>query len=216
MRKIAVVSENSFFRHALLNAVDSHLLTVVFEANGMSDFKNQFNGRRLDLVVFELSNVDSHFLATLTTLHAQRPSLRTLLILPTFDLDVLNQVFCSGCCGCVPSSVPIETITHYLLLATQGQRILPDMAVDLLQSLAKKKTPLANADALASKLTNREQHVLSHLLTGEQNKQIANRLEIPLTTVKGDLKSIMRKTGAQNRTALAIAAVKTGWSEPCR
>ncbi|MCG7491966.1 response regulator transcription factor [Thalassobius sp. Cn5-15] len=214
MHRIALISQNTFFTHAFMAAMDFEHIEVKVHACSVSELRMRHPEKQLDLAVFELAELNDRFVSELLKLHHQRPKLKSLLILPSINLDVMERAFRTGCVGCLPSNVPIEAVTQYLMLASQGQRILPDDAVDMLQKLTKQKAPTTTAEALRSKLTYREQNVLSQLLTGQQNKQIAMCLDLPLTTVKGDLKSIMRKTGAQNRTALAIAAVKTGWTEP--
>lgn len=44
-----------------------------------------------------------------------------------------------------------------------------------------------------------EQTVLTHLLTGKQNKEIANELHLSVRTVKFHVSAIFRKTGLRSR-----------------
>jgi DNA-binding NarL/FixJ family response regulator len=55
-------------------------------------------------------------------------------------------------------------------------------------------------------LTDRELEVLRHLVDGNRNRDIAEKLLIAEETVKGHMKNILDKLGANDRTqALAIA-----------
>jgi DNA-binding NarL/FixJ family response regulator len=75
----------------------------------------------------------------------------------------------------------------------------------------KKKIPVQIAAKLAEHyneemLTDREVEVLSHLVGGNHNRDIAEKLFITEETVKAHMKHIMHKLGATDRThALAIA-----------
>ena len=64
--------------------------------------------------------------------------------------------------------------------------------------------PRAPTDA-ATALTPREQEVRSLVRQGLPDKQIADRLHISVKTVEKHVGSALRKTGAQNRTELAVA-----------
>ena len=55
-------------------------------------------------------------------------------------------------------------------------------------------------------LTDREVEILRHLVDGNRNRDIVVKLSIAEGTVKGHMKNIMAKLGANDRTqALAIA-----------
>jgi two-component system nitrate/nitrite response regulator NarL len=60
--------------------------------------------------------------------------------------------------------------------------------------------PLTNA----GRLTPREREVIGHIAKGMSNKEAALQLNVAEGTIKMNLHQIYRKTGAKNRTALAI------------
>ncbi|PIE25482.1 MAG: helix-turn-helix transcriptional regulator [Neptuniibacter caesariensis] len=87
---------------------------------------------------------------------------------------------------------------------------------ELLQRLLKRL--LSNPPATGSKvdtaesvdcfdgLSSREHDVLSVLVTGASNKEIARELDITERTVKAHLSSIFQKTGVTDRVALVLKA----------
>jgi DNA-binding CsgD family transcriptional regulator len=67
----------------------------------------------------------------------------------------------------------------------------------------------------AAGLTPREIVVLSLLAAGSSNREIASRLKISENTAANHVRSILLKTGAANRTQVAMLAVSRGWiSDP--
>ncbi len=67
----------------------------------------------------------------------------------------------------------------------------------------------------AAGLTPREIVVLRLLALGSSNREIAVRLKISENTAANHVRSILLKTGAANRTQVAMLAVSRGWiSDP--
>jgi DNA-binding NarL/FixJ family response regulator len=60
-------------------------------------------------------------------------------------------------------------------------------------------------------LSDREMEVLTCIVRGMSNKEIANLLEISHQTVKNHVTSILRKFGVDDRTQAVIYALKRGW-----
>lgn len=92
-----------------------------------------------------------------------------------------------------------ERLVHDLLcLRSEAPR--PDHALP-----RQHGTPAANL------LSVRETEVLTHIAQGLLNKQIADRLQIGLTTVISHRRNIMQKLGVQSVAALVICAVSMGY-----
>ena len=82
----------------------------------------------------------------------------------------------------------------------EGQSIYPDTA-----------PTVKLGSAYSYEFSAREIDVLRELTTGAGNKEIARRLMISEETVAFHLKRILKKTGLQNRTELAVEARRLGF-----
>ena len=92
-----------------------------------------------------------------------------------------------------------ERLVHDLLcLRSEAPR--PDHAL-----------PRQNGAPAANLLSVRETEVLTLIAQGLLNKQIADRLQIGLTTVISHRRNIMQKLGVQSVAALVICAVSMGY-----
>lgn len=69
------------------------------------------------------------------------------------------------------------------------------------------------AQSLLASLTDREREITALVAEGFSTAEIATRLYLGEATVKTHLKSAMNKTGTDNRTRLAVLAVKAGLAE---
>jgi DNA-binding NarL/FixJ family response regulator len=61
-------------------------------------------------------------------------------------------------------------------------------------------------------LTKREREVLTGLLAGQSNREIANHLSLSEVTIKHHLKGLRSKLGAKNRTHAVCRAIELGLS----
>lgn len=88
----------------------------------------------------------------------------------------------------------------------------PELLQKLLKLLLTNTQPEAEPTALETEnelfkdLSARENEVLSVLITGVSNKEIARKLDITERTVKAHLSSIFQKTGAVDRISLILMA----------
>ena len=60
------------------------------------------------------------------------------------------------------------------------------------------------------RLTSRERQILRRLTEGSSNKEIANALNVSVSTIKAHLTKIFRKLGQPDRVRLALYAAAAG------
>jgi DNA-binding NarL/FixJ family response regulator len=65
-----------------------------------------------------------------------------------------------------------------------------------------------------NQLTEREREVLRGVAIGQSNKEIAQSLDVALTTVKSHVRSILDKLGVDSRTQAALYAVRSRLLSP--
>lgn len=143
-----------------------------------------FDGRSLDEVVLELRSAG-----------ASAP----LVLVPARDTPE-NRVAAMriGAAAYVPRTAGARAITTTLEAARRGQRMLP--------RLEGHETPL--------RLTRRERELLIHLDRGLRFKQIAVRMGISETTVKGYARALFRKLGSHSRSEAVYEARSRGLLDP--
>lgn len=60
-------------------------------------------------------------------------------------------------------------------------------------------------------LSPRERDVLLALMRGETAKQIANRHDVSLATVRSQIQSVLSKLGVRSQLEAVVLAHRTGW-----
>ncbi len=87
----------------------------------------------------------------------------------------------------------------------------PGIAKQIIRALQpESRLPVQPAATNSFKLSERELEVLSLLVDGASNHQMANRLVISLETVKTHMRHILEKLRVADRTQAAVRAIKEG------
>ena len=114
----------------------------------------------------------------------------------------------------LPMSKPIDCWLAILRLVLQQDIYVPTELMERLPLQYPQETPQELSTCTLSKpladggdemrsLTNRETEVLALVSKGQQNKTIANLLDVSEHTVKLHIHNVIRKLGVSNRTAAA-------------
>jgi NarL family two-component system response regulator LiaR len=91
-------------------------------------------------------------------------------------------------------------------------RLHPDIARKLMEQVAQQASP--SRESHLEDLTEREREVVNLVAKGRSNQEIANELVISEKTVKTHVSNILGKLRLEDRTQLAIYAIKKGLVNP--
>ncbi len=139
-----------------------------------------------------------------------------VLVLTTFDTE--SDAFAAlqaGASGFLLKNVPPEELLAAIRIVAGGDAVVaPRITRRLLDRFAGQLSPLHEADAPTSLLTEREREVLLLLAQGMSNGEIAERLFVAETTVKTHVGRILTKLGLRDRVQAVVLAYKTGLIRP--
>jgi len=112
---------------------------------------------------------------------------------------IVTEAIKAGAFGYLTKNVSPETIIDVLRGVRDGNAPLsPEMTAKILGFF--RESPRSSP---ANSLTNREMEILSLLSEGARDKDIAQKLEISVHTVKKHVQNILRKLHVKNRTEAA-------------
>jgi DNA-binding NarL/FixJ family response regulator len=124
-----------------------------------------------------------------------------IILLTMFAGDVdIQRALQAGAQGYLLKSMPPEKMVETIRQVYAGKkRVSLEIASHLAEHLGDEP------------LTNREIDVLSHVASGNRNRDIAERLYISEQTVKAHIKHIMEKLGASDRLHAMVIAARRGF-----
>lgn len=128
-------------------------------------------------------------------------------VLTTFDLDdYVNDALDAGAMGFLLKDASPEFLRRAVQDIAAGGAVLdPRIIARLLPRLRESAGGAAAEHALRT-LSGRERQVLDLIGDGASNAEIASRLEIAESTVKGYVSAVLAKLGAANRVQAALVA----------
>jgi len=168
----------------------------------------------VDLILLDSALPGMNGIQGLVAVREKFPGVPVVLMADGAGNRELREALYGGAAGILPKEMPGAAIVKALELVLAGVTFVPSR---LLSAPGLEEAPAAY-DALAraprgplGELTGRQREVLSLLMQGLFNRQIAQRLDVVCATVNFHLKHIYRKLGVSNRTQAVFTASKLGW-----
>jgi two-component system NarL family response regulator len=138
-----------------------------------------------------------------------RPETKIIVSGSSFSDDEEWELFKVGVRGCCRNDLDPQFLKGVVVAVQQGElwirRTLTYRLLDELKTVATGKHRIYRAElSLLDSLTQREYEIAARAGNGENNKQIAESLEITERTVKAHLTEIFRKLGINDRLKLVL------------
>jgi len=198
--RILTVDDHPLFRNGVAALLGSQPdMRLVAEGGNGREAILQFRTHRPDVTLMDLQMPEMNGLEATIAIRAEFPDAR-IIILTTYvgDVQVLRALQAGA------RAYMLKTLVDRELLATirnvhSGKKTLsPEASFQLAEHAAHDS------------LTPAEVEVLRLIAAGNANKQIADQLAVTEDTIKGRVKHILSKLGANDRTHAAIIGVRRG------
>jgi two-component system, NarL family, response regulator DesR len=174
-------------------------LEVVGQAATGAEALNLARALRPDVAVLDLQLPDLDGVTVATTLHAELPSCRTMIVTSHGLPGHLKRALTGGVRGFLAKTVSAEVLATVVRTVHAGGRYVdPQLAAEAIS-------------AGDSPLTVREADVLSLAAHGAPVEEIARRAALSPGTVRNYLSSAASKLGAANRHEAVHVARTHGW-----
>lgn len=158
-----------------------------------------------DVALVDLKMPGISAVETIRGLRERIPTIK-IMVFTSFGEDTLiRATLDAGATGFLIKDAMQDDLIRAIRSVAQGQPYLAPAAQRQLLELLKKP-----GDARES-LTAREHDVVKLIAEGMSNKQIARKLNLTEGTVKGYVSQILAKLRLQDRTQIALYAVRQGW-----
>jgi DNA-binding NarL/FixJ family response regulator len=188
-------------------------IEVVGEAIDGLDAVGQVQRRRPDVVLLDIR------MPRMDGLEATR-RLRdvegvAVIVITTFDLDeYVIEALRAGAVGFLVKDDTPERIIDAVRAVARGDALIsPEVTRRLLERFVST-LPSRAGDPRLAELTPRERDVLLEIAAGHSNADIAARLQLEESTVKGHVRRMLSKLDLSSRVQAAVFAYETGLVVP--
>ena len=174
-------------------------MKVIAECSNGKEAIQQFRTHRPEITLMDLQMPEMNGLDATIAIRDECPDAR-IIVLSTYagDVQALRALQAGARAYFLKSLVHKELLDTIRAVHAGRKSMSPQVSYELAEH--------ATDDAL----TKAEIDVLRLIAGGNANKQIADRLSITEDTVKGRVKNILSKLGANDRTHAAIIGIKRG------
>lgn len=204
MTTVLIADDHAFIRagvEAVLAPTDYHIVAAVGSGREALAAIAQHNPA---ICVFDVTMPDGDGVSTLQKLRATGDQRPVVLLTAQIDDARLLDAMEAGVNGIVGKEGAEETLLDTLATVLDGGVVIgPDLQLRAKAETARRQTP----SPLAA-LTPRERTIAVLIARGHRNRDIAAELGITEGTIKVYLHTLYQKLGVENRTELAVLALK--------
>lgn len=198
--RILAVDDHPMLREGIAALLASQSdMKLVGEASTGREALEQFRKHRPDLTLMDLQMPDMDGIQAMVAICSEFPEAR-IIVLTTYkgDVQVLRALKAGARAYLLKGLLRKELLDTIRAVHAGQKRIPPGVAAELADH------------AIDDALTSREIDVLRLIAGGNANKMIGDQLSITEETVKGHVKNILSKLGANDRTHAVTIALKRG------
>ena len=198
--RILAVDDHPILRQGIVGLIaDESDMTLVAEATNGREAIQQFRTHHPDITLMDLQMPEMTGLDAMIAIRGEFPDAR-IIVLTTYtgDVQARRALQAGARAYLLKNSLHKELLDTIRAVHAGRKNLSPEVSFDLAEHAAE--------DALSPL----EVRVLRLIAEGNSNKEIAARLSVTEDSVKGHVRNILSKLGANDRTHAAMIGIKRG------
>lgn len=200
------------FKNIIENNSDIKVVACATNGNEAYDLCKEYMP---DVVLMDLSMPICNGTEATKLIKAELPSVKVLVLTASNDKSDVTDAISNGADGYILKDISTEELILSIKSTSLGlgiitKDILSPMILNLRKENKKAKKKIIDINGINISLTERELKIVSMIVDGKDNKEIASSLFIAEGTVKNIITEIISKLSLRDRTQLAVYAVKNG------
>ena len=198
--RILAVDDHPLLRQGIAGLIaDEPDMTLVAEAANGREAIHQFRTHRPDITLMDLQMPEMSGLDAMITILGESPDAR-IIVLTTYsgDVQALRAIKAGARAYLLKNSLSKELLGAIRAVHAGRKTLSPEVSFQLAEHSAEESLSAA------------EVRVLRLIAEGHTNKEIAALLSMTEDAVKGQVRSILSKFGASDRTHAAMIGLKRG------
>ena len=203
--RVALVDDHRILREGVRVLLESEAdIEVVAEGKRAADVATLVAAHTPDVLVLDLGLPDGSGVEAATTVLSEAGAPRILALTMYDDSATVAAALRSGIHGFVVKGAGVDALAEAIRTVYRGQLyVTPDVAEHVVDGFRKRSRSIGE-------LTARETEVLRLVAEGLTSRQIAERIDIAVKTVRNHRTNIMDKLGIRTTAGLVRYALRTG------
>ena len=213
--KLLIADDHILFRDALVQYIERSdpLSTIALAKDFYQVIDILEQNPYYDLVILDLRMPGMNVMDGFKAIQQRFPKIPVVIMSGVAEQSDVQAALDLGAVGYFPKTMPAKAMLKAIQRVIAGDIYVPQgnkekfMPSYYADDIEEKSPPIATN----IKFTARENDVLSFLVEGASNKEIANALNLQIVTVKLHVRGVCRKLNAKNRTQAALQAKEMGF-----
>jgi NarL family two-component system response regulator LiaR len=201
--RVLIVDDHPMLRSGLALFIQTYPdLLLVGEASNGNQALEACRLHQPDVVLMDLFMPEMDGVTAIQLIRERFPSIQIVALSSGVDEDLVTSALEAGAVSYLLKNASIDALATAIRAAHQGKATLAAEAAQALVSAAQRPSIPSHP------LTKREQEVLTLIVQGLSNNEIAEKLTIGISTVKKHTSRIFEKLGVTSRAAAVALAVR--------
>lgn len=204
--RILLVDDHDIVRLGLMTLLnDQPDMEVVGEASTAGESVRLAEKLSPDVILMDIRLPGEGGIEACRQITARFPACKVVMLTSFADNELVVRAIRAGAVGYVLKQVGNEELLRAIQAAARGEALLDPSTTARLLSRVREAERKADEDAFRE-LTDREMDVLTHLVRGKTNAEIAKLLNLSEKTVGNYVSNMLEKLHLTNRIELAAYA----------
>jgi DNA-binding NarL/FixJ family response regulator len=216
LTRVMIVDDHRAFAEALGIAIDAQWdLECVGIASTVQEAVDKATEHQPDVVLMDFVLPDLDGIEGTRRLKEVCPETQVVMLTGYAEPDVMAQAAASGACGFLAKESPVGDVIRAIRTASEGGMLVEYSALAAVLERLRDPRPAARRlpAPSSSRLTQREQEVLTLMAEGLDPRGIARSLGISLYTSRWHVKNILTKLRVHSQLEAVVEALRQGLLE---
>ena len=203
---VLLAHAKQLIREAIAGVLGGAGFRILDQTDAIDQLQQRVGQHNPDLLLLDWQLLEGQ-IDTLHALAKEFPDSRIVILSPAQPPPLVSTLLEAGASGCLSLNLSSEELIESLNMINKGDIIVSRGIVkELVQGLDQGN----DREELFNSLSERQREVISLVVNGMTNREIANTLIITENTVKVHLRNILDKLDLRNRQQLAAFAAQRG------
>lgn len=206
--KIFLVEDHPLTRSGIMHIVDSEEdMFVCGEADNAAFAHQQIKELEPDIVIADISLVDSTGIDLIQMLRRDHISIPVLVVTMHDERFYIEKAFKAGANGYLFKRDSVNNVTDAIRQVMSGKSYSSESVEDAMSTNSPHS--VGGDSSIVEKLSRRELQIFELLGSGNNRKEIADKLNISLKTVESHVDNMRAKLNVSSGFELVYLAIKT-------